>query len=140
MTSCYINYNLSHSFEISLKWKTMVIDLIETDLKMCLSILVISYSFNSHVHSRKVCDLVSEKVGRINFHISGVGEMRTLLLPTTIMKWADCWNLQKMVCFFFSHKNTVGGRGKGSLIKMTCIFLAKVWPLVWFNIKYVTST
>lgn len=64
----------------------MVIDLIETDLKMCLSVLVISYSFNSHVHSRKVCDLVSEKVGRINFHISGVGEMRTLLLPTTIMK------------------------------------------------------
>lgn len=96
----------------------MVIALIGTDLKMCLN-----HTFNSGVLIQKAYDLVFEKVEKMNFPHILTGKNENTIV-TNNNKMSRPLNSTKDGLFCL--QNTVGGKGKGTLIKMTCVFLAEV--------------
>lgn len=88
-----------------------------------LALFLISHTFSNEVLIQKVCDLVSERVGEMTFpHILN-GRNENTIVTNNNNKMSR--QLKSTKDGLFCLQSTVGGKGKGTLIKMTCIFLAE---------------
>lgn len=75
------------------------------------------------MYSFRACDLVSEKVDEINFpHILTGRYENTIITDNNKMSTLLDSTKDTLFCLY----NTGGGKGKSTLIKMTCMFLVEV--------------